>query len=317
MGYKFKIGLLLTAALVLILVFMTIQSGGNWEYILPRRAKKVLAIILTGGAIAFSTIIFQTITNNRILTPSIIGLDSLYMLLQTFIVYVFGSMVLTMMNKNVHFLLTVGLMVVFAGLLYKLLFRREERGIYFLLLVGIIFGTFFMNIASFMQMLIDPNEFLVLQNKMFASFNNVNSDLLLISFMMAGAAILYFLKFAKYLDVLALGKDHAVNLGIHYDGVVKRLLFVVTILVAISTALVGPITFLGLLVVNIAYPLMRTYKHSVLIPGSILISVVTLLGGQLIVERVFTFSTTLAVIVNFAGGLYFIYLVLKENRSWS
>ncbi|MBB3112328.1 iron complex transport system permease protein [Paenibacillus phyllosphaerae] len=317
MGYKSKIALLAAVSVLLVIVFMTIQSGGNWDYILPRRAKKILAIILTGGAIAFSTVVFQTITNNKILTPSIIGLDSLYMLIQTFIVYLFGSTTLVMMDKNVHFLLSVGMMVLFAGLLYKMLFKREGRGIYFLLLVGIIFGTFFSNIASFMQMLIDPNEFLVLQNKMFASFNNVNTDLLVISIVVAACAVAYFLRYAKYLDVLALGKDHAVNLGLPYDAVVKRLLLVVSVLVAISTALVGPITFLGLLVVNITYPLMRTYRHSVLIPSSILISIVTLIGGQLIVERVFTFSTTLAVIINFIGGIYFIYLVLKENRSWS
>ncbi|MFD0716658.1 iron chelate uptake ABC transporter family permease subunit [Paenibacillus sp. GCM10027626] len=317
MGYKMKIGLLAAAAIVLVIVFLTIDAGGNWDYVLPRRGKKILAIILTGGAIAFSTLVFQTITNNRILTPSIIGLDSLYLLIQTVIVFAFGSMTLTMMNKNLHFLLSVGLMVLFAGVLYKILFKREGSNIYFLLLVGIIFGTFFSNIASFMQMLTDPNEFFTVQNKMFASFNNVKTELLIIGIILIAAAIAYFMRYAKYLDVLSLGKDHAVNLGIDYDFVVKRMLLVVSVLVAVSTALVGPITFLGLLVVNVTYQYIRTFRHRLLIPTAMLISIVALLGGQLIVERVFTFSTTLAVIINFIGGVYFIYLVLKENKSWS
>jgi len=315
MGYKLKISLLIAAAALLIIVFMTIDVGGHWDYVLPRRAKKILAIVLTGGAIAFSTLVFQTITNNRILTPSIIGLDSLYLLIQTVIVFAFGSMTLTMMNKNVHFLLSVGMMVLFAGVLYKILFKREGRNIYFLLLVGIIFGTFFSNIASFMQMLIDPNEFFTVQNKMFASFNNVRSELLVLAIVLIAAAIAYFMRYAKYLDVLSLGKDHAINLGVSYDFVVKRMLLVVSILVAVSTALVGPITFLGLLVVNVTYQYIKTFRHSLLIPSAILISIIALVGGQLIVERVFTFSTTLAVIINFIGGSYFIYLVLKENKS--
>jgi len=315
MGYKMKIGILAAIAVVLIIVFMTIDASGNWDYVLQRRGKKILAILLTGGTIAFSTLVFQTITNNRILTPSIIGLDSLYLLIQTVIVFSFGSMTLTMMNKNLHFLLSVGLMVMFTGVLYKILFKREGNNIYFLLLVGIIFGTFFSNIASFMQMLTDPNEFFTVQNKMFASFNNVNTDLLLISIAAIVLTIGYFMRYAKYLDVLSLGKDHAVNLGIDYDFVVKRMLLVVSILVAISTALVGPITFLGLLVVNVTYQYIKSFRHRHLIPSAMLISIVALLGGQLIVERVFTFSTTLAVIINFIGGTYFIYLLLKENKS--
>lgn len=316
MGNKAKLGLLAVIALVLTALFMFWNIGSNWDYVLPRRTMKIFAIILTGGAIAFSTMVFQTITNNRILTPSILGLDSLYMLIQTFVIFMFGSGTLTMMNHNVHFLMTVGLMVLFSGILYKVLFKREGQNIYYLLLIGLIFGTLFGSLSSFMQVLIDPNEFQIVQDKMFASFNNVNTDLLYISAILIVLVSLYFAKFMKYLDVLSLGRDHAINLGINYDYVVKRLLIVVAILISISTALVGPITFLGLLVVNVTYEFLKTYQHKYLIIGSVLISIIALVGGQLIVERVFEFTTPLSVIINFVGGVYFIYLLLKENKSW-
>ncbi|MBM6998024.1 iron chelate uptake ABC transporter family permease subunit [Paenibacillus sp. DXFW5] len=316
MSHNAKLWTLVGIAVLLAIVFMTIDAGGQWDYILPRRGKKLFAILLTGTAIAFSTVVFQTITNNRILTPSIIGLDSLYMLLQTVIVFLIGGTALTMMSKNLRFVMAVGLMVVFAMLLYRMLFRREGRNIYHLLLIGIIFGTFFSSVTSFLQKLIDPNEFLVIQDKMFASFNNVNCDLLLISLAGVLLVALYFTRFAKYLDVLSLGRDHAVNLGVSYEYVVKRMLIVVAVLISISTALVGPITFLGLLVANVAYQFLNTYRHKTLILGASLIGFIALVGGQLIVERVFTFSTSLSVIINFAGGVYFIYLLLKENKSW-
>ncbi|MEC2077379.1 iron chelate uptake ABC transporter family permease subunit [Metabacillus fastidiosus] len=316
MNNKVRLIILAAISIILISVFLFVDLGSNISYILPRRGLKIIAIILTAFAIAYSTIIFQTITNNRILTPSIIGLDSLYMLIQTVIVFAFGSTTLTMMNKNVHFLLSVGLMILFAGILFRLLFKGEGRNIYYLLLVGLIFGTFFGSISTFMEMLIDPNEFSVLQDKMFASFNNINSDILLIAVAFLIISVLYSLKFSKYLDVLSLGKEQSINLGVNYDYVVKRLLIVVVILVSVSTALVGPITFLGLLVANVAHQFMKTYKHKYLILGSVLISIIALVGGQLIVERVFTFSTTLSVIINFAGGVYFIYLLLKENKKW-
>lgn len=118
----------------------------------------------------------------------------------------------------------------------------------------------------------------------------------------------------QYLDVLGLGRDQAVNLGVNYEGVVKQLLVLVAILTAIATALVGPITFLGLLVANTAYWLLPTHRHGYIIPAAILISCIALVGGQLLVERVFTFKTTLSVVINFLGGIFFIYLVLKESR---
>ncbi|HLR52214.1 MAG TPA: iron chelate uptake ABC transporter family permease subunit [Candidatus Avamphibacillus sp.] len=316
MGYRKKTVILAALAVTFAGLYVFYDLSGNIGYILPRRVIKVVAIILTGGAIAFSTTIFMTITNNRILTPSVLGLDSLYLLTQTVIIFVFGSRSLIMMSSNLNYLVSIGIMILFSLLLYRLLFRGEKNNIYFLLLIGMIVGTFFESFTSFMQVLIDPNEFMVAQDRMFASINNVNTDLVYLSIILVIFVTLYFLRYYKYLDVLALGKDIAVNLGVPYNYVVKRLLVIVAILTAIATALIGPITFLGLLVVNIAHEFLKTFKHFYLIIGSILISIIALLGGQFIAERVFSFQTPISVIINFIGGIYFIYLLLKENKSW-
>ncbi|HLR23695.1 MAG TPA: iron chelate uptake ABC transporter family permease subunit [Pseudogracilibacillus sp.] len=316
MGYKKKTFILSIIAILLILLYIFYQLTGNIGYILPRRIIKVVAIILTGGSIAFATTIFMTITNNRILTPSIMGIDSLYMLTQTFIVFIFGSKSLVMMNSNINYLLSISVMVIFSLLFYRLLFKGENNNIYFLLLIGMILGTFFSSFTSFMQVLIDPNEFMVAQDKMFASVNNVNTSLVYLSIILIVLVVLYYIRFHRYLDVLALGKDQATNLGVPYNYVVKRLLIIVAILISIATALIGPLTFLGLIVVNVAHEFMKTYRHAYIITASVLISIIAIVGGQFIVEKVFVFETTISVIINFVGGIYFIYLLLKENKSW-
>ena len=316
MDYKKKVTVLAIIATLLAMLYIFYDLSGNIGYILPRRMIKVLAIILTGGAIAFSTTIFMTITNNRILTPSVMGLDSLYLLIQTVIIFLIGSRSLIMMNSNLNYIVSIVIMSFFALLFFKLLFKGEGNNVYFLLLIGMILGTFFSSMTSFMQVLIDPNEFMVAQDRMFASINNVNTNLVYLSVVLIVLVILYFLRYYKYLDVLALGKDQATNLGVPYEYVVKRLMVIIAILVSIATALIGPITFLGLLVVNGAYEFLKTYRHAYLIIGSVLISIISLLGGQFIVEKVFTFQTTISVIINFIGGIYFIYLLLKENKSW-
>ncbi|MCO0599414.1 iron chelate uptake ABC transporter family permease subunit [Peribacillus butanolivorans] len=315
MNNKGKIILLAVVATVLTAGYIFWDLGPNWDYALPRRVIKIIAIIVVGCAIAFATVVFQTVTNNKILTPSILGLDSMYMLIQTGVIFLFGSTHVMILNKNLNFLVTLTAMLIFSSLLFKFMFK-QNRNIYFLLLIGIIFGTLFGSMSSFMQVLIDPNEFQIIQNKMFASFNNVNTDLLMLAIVLMIAVIVYFMRFLKYLDVMSLGRDQAINLGVDYDFVTKRVLIVVTILISISTALIGPITFLGLLVANVAYQFIKSYQHKHILPGAMLISVIALVGGQFIVERIFTFSTTLSVIINFVGGVYFIYLLLKENKSW-
>ncbi|WP_026695180.1 iron chelate uptake ABC transporter family permease subunit [Peribacillus kribbensis] len=312
-----NVKLILAAAITLILVciFLFTDIGNYWGYVVPKRLVKIAAIVLTGTSIALSTVIFQTVTNNRILTPSIIGLDSLYILIQTVLIFVFGTASSTVMDKNINFVICICFMILFALGLFKVLFQKDGRNIYFLLLAGMVMGILFQSFSSFMQVIMDPNDFMIIQDRMFASFNNINTDLLLLSSVLFVMVFLYSLRFVKYLDVLSLGRDSAVNLGVDYHFVVKRLLIVVAVLVSISTSLVGPITFLGLLVANTAYQFLKTYRHSHLLTGSILISIMALTGGLLLVERVFTFSTTISVIINFAGGVYFLYLLLKERKA--
>ncbi|MCP2035964.1 iron complex transport system permease protein [Planomicrobium sp. HSC-17F08] len=310
-----KMLILVGLALAACGVYLFQDLNGSFDYALPRRGVKVFAMVLTGVAIAYATVVFQTISHNRILTPSIMGLDSLYMMLQTLLIFFLGSDHITIVNKQVNFLLSIAVMVVFALLFYQLLFKKNERPIYFLLLVGIICGTFFGSISTFLQVLIDPNEFSIIQDRMFASFNNVNEDLVWTSLVFITLLVGFAWKQNSSLDVLTLGRDTAINLGVNYDALVKQMLVLSAVLIAIATALVGPITFFGLIVANLSYQFFTSYKHSVLLTGSIVISVVALVGGQWVVERIFTFNTTLSVIINFIGGVYFIYLLLKESRS--
>ncbi|OCX42792.1 iron ABC transporter permease [Campylobacter ornithocola] len=282
-------------------------------YIFKKRVLELFSIILVSICISVSTIIFQTITNNKILTPSIIGLDSLYILIQTLLVFFLSSGNISVINQEINFFISLSCMIIFTLIFYKILFKSNAN-IYFILLLGLIFGTLFSSLSLFFEVLIDPNEFMVVQGRMFASFNNIQVELILLSCAMLCFILFLLLKDFKYLDVLSLGRDNAINLGISYDYFVKKNLIFVAILISISTALVGPITFLGLLVVNITYEIAKTYKHAILIPLTILISVFVLISGVFITSKIFHFNTTISVVINFLGGIYFIYLILKGHR---
>lgn len=216
-----KIGILIVLSIVLIITFVLMGiNSKNKDYFLSRRVPKVLAIVITGLSIALSTTIFQTVSNNRILTPSVLGLDSLYILIQTGVIFILGSTNIFVLNKNLNFLVTVVLMIAFSALLYKSLFGKEENNVMTLLLVGLILGTLFQSLSSFMQMMIDPNEFLHVQDKMFASFNNVNTKILLLSAGVVLIITIYIYRHVRILDILSLGREHAINLGVDNDKVI-------------------------------------------------------------------------------------------------
>ena len=310
-----KIIILTIVAVTLMGLFLSIGvNSANYQYVMYRRIPKIIAMILTGSAIGFSSLIFQTVTNNRILTPSILGLDSLYVLLQTTIVFLLGSSSVLITNGNINFIITIVVTIAFSALLYKFVFRKGTKNIFTILLIGVICGTLFESLTNFMQVLIDPTEFLAVQDKMMASFNNVNTDILFLSSIVIIISIAYCYDIIKVLDVMSLGRDEAISLGVDYDNMSKKILVVVVILTSVSTALVGPITFLGLLVVNIARQMVKSYKHEILGVITIILSIIALVGGQLIVEQLMNFGTSVSVIINFIGGIYFIYLVMKERN---
>lgn len=304
---------------ILVLISTALYLGyalpNRWQYALENRSLSLLAIIITGAAIALATMIFQTVVNNRILTPSILGLDSLYLLIQTGIIFLFGSSALLSMNSILLFVICTGVMILFSLALYHFLFKKESQNIFFLLLVGIVFGTFFGSLTTFMEVLIDPNEFQIAQDIGFASFNRINTHILWVALAILIATILFSLRYWRYFDVLALGRENAINLGVDYHHITKTLLILVAILISVSTALVGPLTFLGLLVMNVTFEFIRDYRHKILIPAAMLISIITLVLGQFLVTQIFTFRTTLNIIVNFVGGVYFIYLLLRTSKK--
>ncbi|MDO6705999.1 iron chelate uptake ABC transporter family permease subunit [Photobacterium sp. 1_MG-2023] len=304
------------AALSVLVIGYFIGQGltpDNYSFFLSRRIPKVLAICLAAIAISASSIVFQTITNNRILTPSILGFDFLYVMLQTLIVVIFGSASFLIINQKINFFVCVFLMTGLSTLLFSLYFRRRNTNVFTLLLLGIVLGSLFSNISNFFAMLIDPNEFTVVQNAMFASFNNVNSELVYWCIPMLLICLLYLLRLSPQLDVMWLGEDNAKSLGVDTRKLTLQVMLVVSVMISVSTALVGPVLFFGLIVVSLTREIFRTYHHRNLILIASLMAVLLLISGQYFVEKVLHFETTVSVLINFVGGSYFLYLLTRNK----
>ncbi|SON52312.1 Uncharacterized ABC transporter permease protein YclO (fragment) [Vibrio tapetis subsp. tapetis] len=237
----------------------------------------------------------------------------MYLLIQVLFVFVLGGLANAQLNPTINFAVSVCVMVAVSLILFGLYFRKENPNILTLMLLGIIVGQLISNLSNFFILMLDPTDFAFLQGSMFASFNNINSDLVYVSLAPLLVVIALLFKLSRQLDVFWLDKDNAISLGVNVKKVTQRVLILVSVLISISTVLVGPILFFGLLVANLTRQSLRSYRHKDLMIFSALISIVMLLGGQWVVENVFSFETTISVIINFVGGLYFLYLLVRQK----
>lgn len=309
-----KIMILIIASLVMAVVF--IGQGLTWdnyEFFLSLRIPKLLSIVLAAVAISASSLVFQTITNNRILTPSILGFDSVYMLIQTSLLFVFGGTSFWVIDAVANFSLSAAMMIMFSFALFHFYFKTKRNNVFTLLLIGIVCGSVFSSLSNFLTMLIDPNEFAVLESVMFASFNNVKGELVYLSIIPLGLSLLGLWLLAPKLDVLWLGVDNATSLGVNTKRLTQITLVIVSVMVAVSTALVGPVLFFGLITVSLARQLFSSFQHRTLIIVSSLLAVVLLVSGQWFIEKVMSFETTVSVVINLVGGLYFMFLLLRTR----
>ncbi|KAA9001125.1 iron chelate uptake ABC transporter family permease subunit [Affinibrenneria salicis] len=307
-----RLAWLTVLSLALIVAFMTLNLGSNLSYILTHRALMLMTMLLVAFASSVSTVLFQTVTNNRILTPSIMGFESLFILIQTIVIFFFSAGDLMWLGAQGKFVLEASLLVLFSALLYRWLFTGRRNNLHLVLLVGIICGTLFRSLAGLMQRLMAPDEFAILQSRMFATFTRATPELIALSLFIAFVAGLAIWRMRFRFDVLALGRSAAINLGLNYTRDVTLILLLVSVLVAISTALVGPLTFLGFMVANLAWMVMGNSQHRFILPGAFLLGVVTLLGGQLILDHVLDMAGALSVVIEFIGGTLFILLLLKK-----
>lgn len=316
---KLKRNLLILFALSILacILYMTFDvnfaNEKLFRYSMKIRTPKLIVMLISAFAIGSATIVFQSIINNRIITPCLLGMNSLYTLIHTLIVFFIGTSSIFFLNANLAYALDLIVMCLVATSIYSYLFKKTNYNVLYVMLIGIVLTSLFSSIQSSLVRVMDPNEYDTLLNTLVASFSNINSEIIIFSVIMMILIAFFLRKELALLDVLTLGKNQAINLGVDYDKTIRKLLVGVTLYIAVATAMVGPISFLGLIIANLSRQFLVTYKHSILILGSALFGIIVLVFGQLCVEHLFSYAIPVSVFITLGGGIYFLYLLLKEK----
>ncbi|MCD5361046.1 iron chelate uptake ABC transporter family permease subunit [Chromobacterium aquaticum] len=301
----------LSAALALL--FLLLGSGLDFDYVIPNRLIRLAAMGVAGVCIAVSALTFQTLTGNRILTPAIMGYEAIYLLLQALLVLLLGAQSLALLGRHGNALLSIAVMLAYSWALHRALFRKERNDLYLLLLSGLVLTMVLGTFTQFIQLKTSPGEFAILQGFSYASFNRVQPGALLFAALLTAAAAWTVCRRLAVLDVLLLGREQAISLGVDYPGNVRMQLALIAVLAAVSTSLVGPTAFMGVFVANITYALARTFRHRVTLPLACAVAIAIFIAAQLLVEQLFNYKTTVSILVNLVCGAYFLALMVRSR----
>ena len=281
--------------------------------VVRRRLYAVLAMIIAAVCQSMSTVTFQSITNNRIITPSLLGFEALYTLIQTATIFFFGARALISFSGTGAFVFQVAMMVLMCLILYGWLLSGKYGNLQLMLLIGVIMGTGLRSLSTFMRRLLSPSEFDILQARLFGSVNNSDSEYFPIAIPVVIVVAVLLLAYSKKLNVVSLGKDVAASLGVRHQPSIIYPLILVSVLMSISTALVGPLTFYGFLVATLANQAAPTYDHRYRFPMALVIAFLVITGSYFLMYHVFSAQGVVSVIIELFGGITFLIVVLKKG----
>lgn len=289
-------------------------TSSSFIPVVRRRVIAIGAMLIAATCQSMATVAFQSSTNNRIITPSLLGFEALYTTIYTSVMFFFGIRVFVNISNSVGaFVLQVVVMVLLCLLLYGWLLSGKYANLQLMLLIGVIIGTGLRSVSSFMRRMLAPSEFDILQAKSFGSVNHADVRYFPIAIPIVVIAAILIFAYAKKLNALSLGKDVSVSLGLNNRKGTIYILVLVAVLMSISTALVGPLTFYGFLVATLTYQAVPTYDHRYIFPMALAIGFLIITASYFLMNHVFQAQGVVSIIIEMFGGLVFLIVLLRKG----
>lgn len=301
--------------LTLLMLFLFWDSGFDFQYVIPNRLIRLGAIIVGGVCVAFAAICFQTITENRIITPAVMGYEAIYLLFQSSLILVLGAASQIVVSKNLNFVLSTLVMITYSFILQHWLLKSTRKQVFHLLLVGLVVTIVLSSFTQLIQFSVSPGEFAIFQSYSEATFNRVDITQLSIAAGLTVLVCIALVKQHKYFDILSLGREQAISLGIDFRHFLKLNLALIAVLVAISTSLLGPTAFMGVFVANLAYSCAKKARHLRILFMGAVIAITSFLVAQLLVEHIFNYRITVSILVNLICAIYFFVIIIRPRSS--
>jgi iron complex transport system permease protein len=243
------------------------------------------------------------------------GYESVYLLWQALLLFMLGAHGLTILSISGNFIISITIMLIYSWALHYWLLPKCKNNIYMLLLFGLVLTTVLATFTQFIQLSISPGEFSIFQGLSYTSFNRSKPEMLISGALAVTICLWMGRKTLPVLDVMSLGREQSMSLGVDHPKYIRLYLALIAVLVAVSTSLIGPTGFMGIFIANIAYTLAGSNKHKAVIPIAFAVSLIIFLVAQLFVEHIFNYKTSVSILVNLVCGIYFLALIVRTRGT--
>lgn len=306
------LGILASAGLALYNNPVPVDSP-SFKPIVIRRLVSIVAMGIAATCHSIATISFQTVTANKVITPSLLGFEAVYSFIHTLTIFSFGISGLQDFKGMGPFVFQILIMVLVCMLLYGTLLTGRKANLHFMLLIGIVLASGLRSFSTFLRRFLSPSEFDILQARLFASVNHADADYFPIAVPLIIIAALVMFSRSNKLNVLALGRDVSTNLGLKHNRELLGVLVIVSILMAVSTALVGPLTFFGFLTAALTYQIVPSYDHKYIFAMALALGFLILTLSYFVMNHIFYAQGVVSIIIELVGGLVFLTYILRKG----
>lgn len=257
----------------------------SWSFIIwESRLPQAVTALLCGGALAASGLMLQTVFNNPLADPSILGISSGASLGVALVMLAGGGMIVTGAFTLSGFFAViigafVGSMVVMGAILFLSTLIKNNI---MLLIAGIMIGYITSSVISLLNFFATSEGVHSYMIWGMGNFGGVSLQQLPYFSLFIAIGLVLVILLIKPLNALLLGTRYAENLGINIRRTRNLLLIATGLLTAITTAFCGPISFIGLAVPHIARLILGTSNHNILLPVTLLTGAVVALLCNLI-----------------------------------
>jgi iron complex transport system permease protein len=299
-------------AVLAVLSGQTSTAPVDQVVVLSLRLPRIIAALLAGGALAVAGVGFQGLTRNPLAEPSVLGVSS---------GAAFGVVLAQVFGLKAGLLETLGLTAfAFAGAfaagtaVYAIAARSGGLPVHTLVLAGVIVGIFFSSAITVLISVVDFDRLGGVIHWLLGNLAPIPPVPLALFALIAGVGFWLVLGQSRQLNVLALGEEGALQLGVDAERVKRRIFAGAALLTATAVAFVGPIGFVGLIVPH-ALRLVLGPDHRVLVPTALLAGGLFLLAADTVARNLIApAELSVGVITSFCGAPFFVYL-LRASRA--
>lgn len=290
----------------------------SWSFIIwESRFPQTITALLCGGALAASGLMLQTVFNNPLADPSILGISSGASLGVALVMLTGGGIVVTGAFTLSGFFAVIigafiGSMVVMGAILFLSTLIKNNI---MLLIAGIMIGYITSSVISLLNFFATAEGVQSYMIWGMGNFGGVSLQQLPYFSLFIVTGLILVVLLIKPLNALLLGTRYAENLGINIRRTRNVLLIATGLLTAITTAFCGPISFIGLAVPHIARLILGTSNHNILLPVTLLTgAVVALLCNLICVLPGETGIIPLNAVTPVLGAPVIIYVIVNQRK---